>query len=134
MSKKRYVVGFMFDNSMKSVLLIQKNRPDWQAGKLNGIGGHIEPGEYPIDAMVREFREETDVKTEVSTWAHVLTLRFPYAELEVFSAKSSLAFAAAKTVTDEPVIRFSLVNQYFHPGEGGRKCPCHDYPCRPAAC
>ena len=87
---KRYVIGFMFDNSMENVCLIQKNRPGWQAGKLNGVGGHIEPGEFPIDAMVREFCEETGVKTEVSTWAYVLTLRFPYAELEVLAAKIAL--------------------------------------------
>lgn len=54
---KSYVVGFLFDGR-GNVALIRKNRPDWQKGRLNGIGGHIEPGETPEEAIVREFREE----------------------------------------------------------------------------
>lgn len=61
-----YVVGFAFDLRMSKVALIRKNRPEWQAGLLNGIGGKIERvkgggriAEEPIDAMRREFKEET---------------------------------------------------------------------------
>lgn len=53
-----YVAGFMFDGS-GNVALVKKNKPEWQKGKLNGIGGKIEEGEAPIEAMVREFDEET---------------------------------------------------------------------------
>ena len=56
MTKVDYVCGFIFCNN--HVLLLKKNRPDWQAGKLNGIGGKIEKDELPIDAMEREFKEE----------------------------------------------------------------------------
>jgi 8-oxo-dGTP diphosphatase len=52
-----YVVGFMFKDDR--VLLIRKNKPDWQKGRLNGVGGKIEPGELPLNAMIREFEEET---------------------------------------------------------------------------
>lgn len=114
---KRYVIGFMFDETIKHVVLIRKNRPDWQAGKLNGIGGHIEPGEFPIDAMVREFHEETGAKTKISTWVHVLTLRFPYAELEVFAAKDGHILSGVKSITDETVIKFYLAGQHFSPEE-----------------
>ena len=51
------VLGFLFD--FNDVLLIEKARPNWQKGRLNGIGGHIEDGESPIQAMIREFKEET---------------------------------------------------------------------------
>lgn len=54
-----YVLGFAFDYDMENVALIRKNRPKWQAGKLNGIGGKVELGESPGDAMIREFQEET---------------------------------------------------------------------------
>jgi 8-oxo-dGTP diphosphatase len=54
-----YVVGFLFDEAKKRVLLIEKKKPAWQAGKLNGVGGKIEVGEMPEAAMVREFEEET---------------------------------------------------------------------------
>lgn len=58
---KKYVCGFMFNDSYEHVLLIEKKKPDWQKGKLNGIGGKIEPDEAPYVAMVREFHEETGI-------------------------------------------------------------------------
>lgn len=57
--KHRYVLGFMFNEAKTHVLLVKKNRPAWQAGLLNGIGSKIEPGEQPLEAMEREFQEET---------------------------------------------------------------------------
>jgi 8-oxo-dGTP diphosphatase len=54
----KYVVGFMFDESMTNVALIRKNKPAWQTGLLNGIGGKVEADEDAFSAMVREFREE----------------------------------------------------------------------------
>jgi len=44
------------------VALIQKNKPGWQCGKLNGIGGKIERYESPKGAMKREFAEEATAK------------------------------------------------------------------------
>ena len=54
------------------MLLIRKRRPAWQAGKLNGVGGKLEAGESPLDAMIREFREEA--KLQIESWQHILTL------------------------------------------------------------
>ena len=53
-----YVAGFLFSADLSKVLLIRKLKPAWQAGKLNGVGGKVEPGETPTAAMVREFYEE----------------------------------------------------------------------------
>jgi len=55
------VLGFAFDDAEKEVVLIQKQRPEWQKGYLNGIGGKVEKDEQPYDAMVREFKEETGI-------------------------------------------------------------------------
>ncbi len=54
----KYVVGFLFNEDMTKVILIKKNRPDWQKGLLNGIGGHIEGDEDQYEATKREFEEE----------------------------------------------------------------------------
>jgi 8-oxo-dGTP diphosphatase len=62
-----YCLGFAFDKCTQ-VLLIRKIKPVWQAGKLNGVGGMIESGESPQQAMVREFREESDILTYESDW------------------------------------------------------------------
>jgi 8-oxo-dGTP pyrophosphatase MutT (NUDIX family) len=65
----RYVLGFAFTPSRKGVILIKKRRPNWQAGKLNGPGGKIEAGETPEQAMIREFKEETGIDTELGQWS-----------------------------------------------------------------
>lgn len=44
------------------IILIQKDRPSWQKGKLNLPGGKIEQGECPKEAAVREIREETGLE------------------------------------------------------------------------
>ena len=75
---KKYVVGFAFDENKRRVLLIKKNRPEWQKGKLNGIGGSMEEGETPLETMIREFREETAV--ELTNWEHYCTRIFKDAE------------------------------------------------------
>jgi 8-oxo-dGTP pyrophosphatase MutT (NUDIX family) len=41
------------------VLLIEKKRPTWQAGRLNLVGGKVEPNETILAAAQREFLEET---------------------------------------------------------------------------
>ena len=59
---KKYVVGFAFTRDGKMIALIEKQKPDWQKGNFNGIGGKIEETDFePIDAMYREFKEETGV-------------------------------------------------------------------------
>jgi len=54
-----YVVGFAFSKNRKNVLLICKNRPEWQKGCLNGIGGKVEDDPTFLAAMNRECLEET---------------------------------------------------------------------------
>lgn len=58
----------MFDSTKENVALIRKTKPKWQAGLLNGIGGKVERKEETIDAMVREFREETGFSTITEDW------------------------------------------------------------------
>lgn len=59
----KYVVGFLFNQEMNKVVLIQKNRPEWQKGLLNGVGGKVERSETFEEAMYREFKEETGLVT-----------------------------------------------------------------------
>jgi 8-oxo-dGTP diphosphatase len=61
-----YVCGFAMRG--KWVLLIHKLRPAWQNGLLNGVGGKMEPGETPVEAMVREFSEEAGRTTAAGDW------------------------------------------------------------------
>lgn len=67
----RYVCGFLYAGGQ--VYLIQKRKPKWMAGKWNGIGGKVEPGENIQQAMHREFVEETGLIGGI-TWQHFATL------------------------------------------------------------
>lgn len=58
---KGMVAGFLFNQWTNTVLLIEKQKPDWQAGRLNAVGGKIESGESARAAMKREFYEETGI-------------------------------------------------------------------------
>ncbi len=39
-------------------LLVEKDKPEWQKGRLNLPGGKVEPGESPEQAAARELYEE----------------------------------------------------------------------------
>jgi 8-oxo-dGTP diphosphatase len=113
---KKYVIGFAFNDLMTEIVLIKKNRPDWQKGSLNGIGGHIELNESSDNAMAREFLEETGVLTHPKEWIPVLTLKFAYAEIEVFTIKNNAIYHNVRTITDEKVIQIKiteLMSKYY---------------------
>ena len=103
-----YVVGFLFDDLPSKVVLIQKKRPRWQSGRLNGVGGKIEPGETPEQAMVREFREEAGADTS-GLWVHYSTLIVPtQAKVYFFRASSTKALRETRTASDEPIVFANL--------------------------
>ena len=74
MLTRRYACGFLFSPDRTRVLLIRKNRPSWQKGLLNGVGGKLEAGETPAHAMARECREETGLDLPPDAFEHVITL------------------------------------------------------------
>ncbi len=84
----RYVLGFAFSSTHSDVLLVAKNRPAWQAGKLNGVGGKIENNESDLAAMHREFREETNLKG--FRWRKVVRMFGPGWEVVVFMATGDI--------------------------------------------
>lgn len=103
-----YVVGFLFSNDHRWVTLIKKNRPEWQAGKYNGVGGKVEAGEAVQDAMVREFREETGVSTKWNDWKEFALLTGDNATVYVFKAVSTKYMSFVTTKTDEDVLNVEI--------------------------
>lgn len=88
MSTINYVVGFLFSDSRDRVALIEKKKPDWQRGKLNGIGGKMEGDELPLDAMCREFKEETGA--DVWWWQPFCVLNFRGGAIHFFQATGDI--------------------------------------------
>lgn len=67
---KDYTLGFMFSEDSSKVLLILKDRPEWQRDKLNGIGGKAEPkDELNLKVtQIREFKEKTGIGSSTEDW------------------------------------------------------------------
>lgn len=104
---QEYCAGFLFGPYLADVALIRKAKPAWQRGKLNGIGGKVEPGETPHDAMVREFEEEAGVR--VPRWTLIRTERFEAAVVHFFAALASHSqWGDIDTKTEEEVTKVFL--------------------------
>lgn len=101
----KYVAGFMFDQARSKVALIRKNRPAWQKGLLNGIGGKIDPGETPLMAMIREFREETGYQAP-QPFRHYALIQSPEFTVDFFFTVGDLD--QLKSITDEKIEITSL--------------------------
>lgn len=71
---QEYVAGFMIDGSGRVVLVEKRRGPPALIGKWNAVGGKVEPGESPFDAMRREWAEETGDE-ERRPWQRVCTVR-----------------------------------------------------------
>lgn len=104
---KRYVAGFLIDRWARQVILVKKNRPKWQEGYLNGVGGHIEGDETPNEAMQREFREETGHDRD--DWEFYCILEGDGFMVYFFRAFDTLLGTLdIGTMTDEPIEIVSL--------------------------
>jgi 8-oxo-dGTP diphosphatase len=101
MEKTIYVCGFCFNNEKTKVVLIWKERPIWQKGKLNGVGGHVETTDQSIyTAMQREFLEETGL--DINQW--LLFTTYCAEEYIVYFMKTFTdKIDDVKTITDEKI-------------------------------
>lgn len=97
--KKQGVIGFLYNESRDSVALIRKQRPEWQAGLLNGIGGKVEKNEAVYFTMIREFSEEAGVV--IKDWELFCTIISP--EYELYCYRSFGDLKKVKCMTDEIV-------------------------------
>lgn len=104
-----YVAGFMFSPDFENVILIEKKKPEWQKGKYNGIGGKIEQGETPIDAMVREFEEEAGIKTTPSDWKSLCIIGTDEYSVSFFYCTHK-DWEEALSMTDEEVFNVPIMD------------------------
>ncbi len=109
--RQSYVCGFMFNDEGEMVVLIEKKKgPEILIGRLNGVGGKIEEGEYIEKAMVREFYEETGVLTKDSDWVNFLDLNIDineeaYDRVYFFRSFNNEYFNEAKTRESEEIVK-----------------------------
>ena len=102
------VVGFVFNKEKTDVLLIEKNRPQWQAGRINGMGGHIEQDESAFQAVSRECKEEFGLAIPPEKWRSSVILKGKNYTVHFFATETDIH--EAKQTTDEQLVLISLKN------------------------
>jgi len=104
---KRYVCGVIFSNDLRMMVLMEKKRPKWQAGKLNFPGGAVEPQDgVEQNTLTREVFEELGLKVPASRWTMFAKLTTPDTDSDVYFGAIRLPQGEAETVqtmTDEQV-------------------------------
>ena len=107
-SKKLYVAGFAFSLDGSKLAFVRKNRPAWQAGRLNAIGGKVEEDETIEAAMRREFREEAGLDLAEECWELCVRLGNEAFEVAFFRTFTDRLDELASITDEEILIRPSL--------------------------
>jgi 8-oxo-dGTP pyrophosphatase MutT (NUDIX family) len=104
--KPKYVCGFLFQDADKLVVLIKSAKPGApRFNQWNGVGGRIEENETPVVAMVREFSEETGIRTAPLDWSEFFVAEFSDCIVHFFKSFDYGSDLGAPTqTTDEPVL------------------------------
>lgn len=80
---QHYTLGFVVFKNTKTILLIEKLKPEFQKGYLNGLGGKMEEaqiqtavkGETITECIIREVAEESGLLTSPSEWNYFCSMR-----------------------------------------------------------
>ena len=103
----KYCLGFVFSVDQERVLLLSKRSSDqFNPSLWNGLGGHVEKGETPLQAMVRECMEEASLRVDEHCWEHVgMMSDYDLFHVDVFACVARID--AATQSTDEVIQAFT---------------------------
>ena len=85
---KKYNVSVIFDKTEKKLLICKRAKNPFK-GKLNFVGGKVEPNETEDESAYRELYEETGISKRDITLTRVLDFKYYFEnlELEVYCGK-----------------------------------------------
>lgn len=78
------------ENDDKILVLCKAKKDSFGYGKINGVGGHIEQGEEPFEAALREVHEEAGISVKDLDLAAILFIDIndtPGIQVFIFKAK-----------------------------------------------
>jgi 8-oxo-dGTP diphosphatase len=96
-----YVLALLFSPDRRRIVLVRKTRPEWQAGRVNALGGKLSPGETCAAGARREVREEAGV--DVDGWEEFLVWDDPVYRMHALRAFDDAALSA-RTAEDQEVL------------------------------
>lgn len=96
-TRHKFVIGLLFSPDRQRVLLIEKNRPAWQKGRLNGVGGGVEPGELFRDAIHREIVEEAGLVLPKEEMSMCVRLNHAGNDVRFYRVFANIDLARAQT-------------------------------------
>jgi 8-oxo-dGTP diphosphatase len=106
----RGTLGFIFTPDLQQVLLILKNRPDFAAGKYNGVGGKHEGDESDQACLTREVWEEAGISIPEENWLTVGHIEWSSWDGAVLTTVWHENANKVVSQTDEPVSWHSVNN------------------------
>ena len=106
------VLCYLFKGDDVLLLFRNKKKNDINEGKWIGIGGHIENGESPEQALVREVKEETNLR--INTYQFRGILYFINGDYEeMIYLYSSSDFSGELKECDEGTLQYFNKNEMF---------------------
>ena len=103
-----YTVGFIFNSDLTQVALVTKTHPEWQRGRVNGIGGKIEKGESSTACIAREVQEESGLSTWPDDWKLVIKMKRPAIYVDFYAYLHLGAPNEVSTKTEEAINWYSV--------------------------
>lgn len=97
-----FTVGFIFTENRGEVLLILKDRPTWQAGLWNGVGGKVEKDESLTSCISREVFEETNILIPEQVWKTVGDIAGNNWHVTIFTTTLSTPITPEQKTSEKP--------------------------------
>ncbi len=97
-----YSCGLVFNQNNSKLAMIKKNRPWWQKGRYNGVGGKVEGLESYVECMIRETKEEMGIDTKEQDWCSLGRLTSEEYNV-MFFAIFGVDIYTLKQITDEEI-------------------------------
>jgi len=82
----RAALLFVFTPDLSEVLLVEKSKPKFHVGMLNGIGGKNDPGESDVACATRELKEESNLDIPEEAWKYYAHLHWQSWDVPVLTA------------------------------------------------
>lgn len=107
---EKFTLGFVFNADLAKVLLVHKQRPDWQSGRINGIGGKIVGDESALNCIVREWKEESALAIQPENWIRYALIKQLEGNVVVFASKFTGDMSEATQNDYEMIEWFDITN------------------------